>query len=92
MSRKMTKEVRELVEKANKAMQRGTLKENEKLFYFIDSYLLSKKMHKGFNLYCWAYLENGDKWLKLAGGDDKHKTKEGYFQELETDIRQFYLD
>ena len=47
MSRKMTKSVRELVERANKAMQRGTLKENEKLFYFIDTYLLSKKMQIG---------------------------------------------
>ena len=92
MSRKMTKDIRELVEKANKTMQTGTLAENDKLFHFITSVLLEKNMYKGYNLYCWAELENGDKWLKLAGSDENHCDEKGHFKEQPTDIRQFYLD
>lgn len=92
MSRKMSKSIRELVEKANKAMQSGNLRDNDKLFYFISHFLSEKGMYKGFNLYCWAELENGEKWLKLAGSDENHKDKDGHFKAWETDIRQFYLD
>jgi hypothetical protein len=87
----MSKAIRELVEKANRAMQKGTLRDNDKLFYFISNILTEKKMYKGFNLYCWDTLGNGEKWLKLAGGDPKHTDKEGRFVELPTDVRQFYI-
>ena len=92
MSRKMTKDIRAIVEKANKWMEKGTLADNEKLFNFISSLLLEKNMYKGFNLYCWAELPNGTKWLQLAGGDKSHRDENGHFKELPTDIRQFYLD
>ena len=92
MSRKMTREIRSVVEKANKFMQTGSLDENEKLFDFISSLLLEKNMYKGFNFYCWAELENGDRWLQHAGSDKSHKDEKGRFIEQDTDIRQFYLD
>ena len=92
MSKKMTKEIRAIVEKANKFMQTGTLEQNEQLFDFISSLLLERNMYKGFNLYVWAELENGDRWLLLAGGDKSHRDEEGRFIEQDTDIRQFYLD
>lgn len=91
MAKKMTKAIRSLVYDVNRAMQHGTLRENDKLFYFVSHFLSENNMYHGFNLYCWATLENGDKWLKLAGSDDKHKTSDGKFIEHETDIRQFYV-
>ena len=92
MVRPMSKAMRDLTFEANKAMQHGSLKDNEKLFYFISHILQEKKMYKGFNIYCWDTLENGDKWLKLAGGDPAHRDENGRFKELQTDVRQFYLD
>ena len=92
MGKPMSKAMRELVGKANKAMQNGNMRDNDKLFYFISNLLLEKKMYKGFNLYCWDILGNGDKWLRLAGSEPNHKDENGHFKAWETDIRQFYLD
>lgn len=90
-SKRMPKYIKSIVEGANRTMQRGTLKENEKLFYFVSDMLLKKGCYRGFNLYCWDTLSNGDKWLKLAGADKDHRDAEGHFKEKETDVRQFYV-
>lgn len=89
MSKPMSKFIRHLTTMANLAMQKGSLRDNEKLFYFISNILQEHKMYWGFNLYCWSTLPNGDKWLKLAGGEPNHTDENGHFKELETDIRQF---
>lgn len=88
--RAMTKAVKEVVDMANKSMTVGTLEQNNKLFYFIETMLLEKGMYLGYNLYCWAELPDGTKWLQLAGGDKNHRDENGHFKELPTDIRQFY--
>ena len=89
--RQMSKTIRNIVFEANEAMQTGTMKENDSLFYFINNLLHKHNMYWGFNTYCWAELPNGDKWLKLIGGDESHRDEKGQCYEKDTDIRQFYV-
>ena len=93
MSRKMSKDIKELVLRANKAMQTGTLEENKKLRFFIDSILLEKNMYHGFNYFIMDNLPDGTFGPRCINVniDKDHWDSDGFFHEQQTDIIQFYV-
>ena len=63
--RKRTKQVEELVKRANSIFKLKRVKDpyNDSLFMFLDDFLLEMRMYRGYNFY--KIDENG--YLRLAG-------------------------
>ena len=64
-NRKRTKQVEEMVQRANNIFKLDRVKDphNNSLFIFMDSFLLDMKMYEGYNFY---KIDENDK-LYLAG-------------------------
>lgn len=81
MSRKMTKDIKYVVEEANKLLNTPSMQNNknerEAIFWFVNHLLLEKNMYHGFNHYIEKTLPNGEKILCHAG--------------KETSLVQFYI-
>ena len=69
--RKRTKQVEELVNRANNILKFERVKDpyNDSLFMFLSDFLLDKRMYQGYNFY--KIDENGK--FHLAGSSDPDK-------------------
>lgn len=69
--RKRTKQVEELVNRANNTLKFKRVKDpyNDSLFMFLSDFLLGKRMYQGYNFY---KIDENDK-LHLAGTSDPNK-------------------
>lgn len=76
MSKKMTKDIKYVVEQANEILKnpKSSIEFKTDVFAFIQHLLLDKKMYHGFNYYIY---DMNLKCLKLAG--------------QQTDLIQFYI-